>query len=98
MGQLEGVSTLRYILPYRKLLWLYQFLSTFYSPIFLNIFNRSDIRLDSLERYVAPKIVIEMYTKVYLTCRWCTPSSKFDGHSLNMFESRITQFVLNTRE
>ncbi len=37
------------------LLWLNQFLSALYSPIFWDIFNRSDIRLDSLERKVAPK-------------------------------------------
>ncbi len=48
------------------LLWLNQFLSALYSPIFYNIFNRTDIRLDLPERNVAPKIVSKMYTKLYI--------------------------------
>ncbi len=47
------------------LLWLTHFLSARYSPIFC-IFNRTDIRLDSPERKVAPKIVIKIYTKLYM--------------------------------
>ncbi len=61
------MSTLRCFLLYGMLLWLNQFLSALYSPIFKNSFNRSDIRLDSLKEKVAPNIVIKMYTKCYLT-------------------------------
>ncbi len=44
-----------------------QFLSALYSLKFYNIFNRTDIRLDSPESKMAPNIVSKMYTKLYLT-------------------------------
>ncbi len=58
MALFESVSTLRCVLLYRMLLWLNQFLSALYSSIFYNIFNISDIRMNSPERKVAPKFVI----------------------------------------
>ncbi len=47
-------------------IWLNQFLSVLNSPIFYEMFNGSDIRVDSPERKVASQIVIKMYTKLYL--------------------------------
>ncbi len=62
--------------PTLMLLWSNQFVSDLYSFIFWNIFNRSEIRLDSPEIKMAPKFVSNMYIKLYVTpfTRWCPPS------------------------
>ncbi len=66
--QFEGVSTLRCVLLYMMFLWLIK--SVFKCSLFtyiLEIVNISDIRLDSTKTKVAPKIVVKMHTKLYLT-------------------------------
>ncbi len=59
MGKFDIVSILRYVLLYWMLLWLNQYLSALYSSIFWNILDRSDIRLDTPERKLTPKISLK---------------------------------------
>ncbi len=69
---------------------LKQFLSALYSPIFYNIFNRTDIRLDSPERKMTPEIVSKMYIKLYLTSRWCPPKV---NHSLDNSLKNVNPYI-----